>query len=81
MMKKSIIYFIRIYQKTISPLKKQPTCRFRPTCSQYFIDALEIHGTLKGTILGLRRISQCQPYSKHFGYDPVPPKGLWNNKK
>lgn len=80
-MKTIIIYFIRVYQKIFSPLKKQATCRFRPTCSQYFIDALEIHGALKGTILGFRRISQCHPYSKHFGYDPVPPKGLWTNKK
>jgi putative membrane protein insertion efficiency factor len=49
------------------------SCRFQPTCSSYFIEALKIHGLFKGTYLGLNRISRCHPWGKN-GYDPVPEK-------
>ena len=66
---------IRGYQRFISPYKP-PTCRFDPTCSQYAIQAIEIHGILKGPLLAAWRILRCQPFSEP-GPDPVPPHGHW----
>ncbi len=62
---------IRIYRKVLSPLKP-PTCRFRPTCSAYALEALEVHGTFKGLWLIVRRLLRCHPYTEP-GEDPVPP--------
>lgn len=67
-----IISVIRFYQKYISPLFP-PCCRFTPTCSQYAIEAVRVHGAFKGSCLALWRILRCNPFSKG-GYDPVPPK-------
>ncbi|MBR5314714.1 MAG: membrane protein insertion efficiency factor YidD [Clostridia bacterium] len=72
-MKRVFIFLIRLYQKYLSPLKQKPTCRFTPTCSQYAIEALEIHGFFKGSILSVWRILRCNPFCRG-GYDPVPPK-------
>lgn len=63
------VYF---YRRSISPLIP-PSCRHIPTCSQYAIDAVKIHGPLKGFLLGTNRILHCHPWGTH-GYDPVPPK-------
>ena len=71
-MKKIIIYLIKIYQITLSPLLGS-NCRFQPTCSQYMIEAINIHGVLKGLSLGFKRISKCHPLGSK-GYDPVPGK-------
>ena len=68
-MKNILIFFIRIYRKYLSPLKK-PCCRFYPTCSQYAIDALQKYGALKGTGMAVCRIARCNPFCKG-GYDPV----------
>ena len=68
--KKYLIYFIKIYQRFISPLTG-PTCRFTPTCSQYTIEAIEKYGAAKGVFLGIKRILRCNPFSKG-GEDPVP---------
>ena len=67
-----IIALIRFYQSAISPFTPS-TCRFHPTCSHYFIEAVQIHGPLKGSYLGIKRILSCHPWGK-TGYDPVPPK-------
>ena len=48
-------------------------CRYTPTCSNYMIEAIEVHGTLKGLILGMKRIFRCNPLGGK-GYDPVPKK-------
>lgn len=72
-MKRVFIFLIRFYQKYISPLKSKPTCRFYPTCSQYAIEALEIHGFFKGSFLAVWRILRCNPFCRG-GYDPVPEK-------
>lgn len=69
-LKKILIGFIRFYQIFISPLFP-PTCRYTPTCSVYFIQALEKYGPLKGTYLGIKRILRCHP-GHPGGYDPVP---------
>ena len=70
-MKKLFIFFIRMYQKFISPLKGKSTCKFYPTCSQYSIEAIEKYGVLKGGLMSVWRILRCNPFSKG-GYDPVP---------
>ncbi|MBO5021112.1 MAG: membrane protein insertion efficiency factor YidD [Clostridia bacterium] len=67
-----LIKLIQFYRKHISPAKI-PCCRFTPTCSQYAIDAIKIHGSFKGSLLALWRILRCHPLCKG-GYDPVPPK-------
>ncbi|WP_372339427.1 membrane protein insertion efficiency factor YidD [Haliovirga abyssi] len=71
-MKKILLFFIFIYQKLISPLKPK-TCRFYPTCSSYAKEAITIHGSLKGSLLSVKRISKCHPFNPG-GYDPVPKK-------
>ncbi|MTI26365.1 membrane protein insertion efficiency factor YidD [Fulvivirga kasyanovii] len=63
---------IRFYQLAISPLLGS-NCRHTPTCSSYMIGAIEEWGPLKGTWLGLKRISRCHPWGTS-GYDPVPKK-------
>lgn len=63
---------IHFYRKVISPLKPA-TCRFYPTCSAYALEAVEVHGALKGSWLAARRIARCHPFNPG-GLDPVPPR-------
>ena len=77
-MKTLLIWLIRFYQKFLSFLCPG-VCRFRPTCSQYFIEALQIHGLTKGFYLGVRRLLRCHPWGGS-GYDPVPPAKNPHNK-
>ncbi len=70
--KKFLISLVKFYRKAISPLKL-PCCRFSPTCSKYAIEAIEVHGAIKGTGLAIWRVLRCNPLCKG-GYDPVPPK-------
>ena len=67
-------FFIRAYQVVLSPLLG-PNCRYYPTCSQYAIDAIETHGSLRGTWLAIKRISRCHPWHEG-GFDPVPGRCL-----
>ncbi|MGH9762699.1 MAG: membrane protein insertion efficiency factor YidD [Blastocatellia bacterium] len=60
---------IRGYQLLISPILP-PSCRFTPTCSQYTLEAIQKHGPLRGTYLGMRRLLRCHPFHPG-GYDPV----------
>ncbi len=71
-LKKLTILPIKIYQWLISPLLGQ-NCRHEPTCSQYTIEAIQEWGAIKGTWLGVKRLSKCHPWGT-FGYDPVPKK-------
>lgn len=65
-----IIFLIRGYQKYISPFLLPGKCRFVPTCSQYFIQAVEKYGPFKGSALGIRRLLKCHPFHEG-GYDPL----------
>jgi len=71
MMKKVLQGGVKFYRTFLSPLKP-PTCRFYPTCSQYALDALEIHGPLKGSWLTVKRVCKCHPFHPG-GIDYVPP--------
>ncbi len=73
LIKKALIFLIRTYQLTISPRFSHGACRYTPTCSQYMLEAIEVHGIFKGVGLGILRIMRCNPLFKG-GYDPVPPK-------
>ena len=67
-----LILLVRGYRRFLSPLLGQQ-CRFHPTCSAYGLEALQVHGALRGTWLTARRIARCHPFNPG-GYDPVPPK-------
>ena len=67
---------IRLYQLTLSPILMAlggpgSGCRFHPTCSEYFLKAVESHGARRGSWLGLKRIGRCHPWGGS-GDDPVP---------
>ncbi len=75
-MKCIIKLLIRFYQILISPLihlvgGPNSGCRFDPTCSEYFLQAVQSYGALRGSILGIKRILRCGPWGGH-GHDPVP---------
>lgn len=67
-----LVALIKFYQWFISPLLPK-SCRYEPTCSSYMVEALKVHGPIKGLWLGAKRIARCQPWGGD-GYDPVPPK-------
>ncbi|MDO5568369.1 membrane protein insertion efficiency factor YidD [Eubacterium pyruvativorans] len=69
-LKKLLILMVRFYQICISPLFPS-CCRYTPTCSVYFIQAVQKYGPWKGSWLGIRRILRCNPFHPG-GYDPVP---------
>ena len=60
-MTKILIFIIKFYKYFISPLLGS-RCRFLPTCSEYFIEALNAHGLIKGLKLGTKRIFKCHPF-------------------
>ena len=64
------ILLVRFYQTAISPFTPS-TCRYSPTCSQYTVEALKVHGLFSGGWLSLKRIGSCHPWGSS-GYDPVP---------
>lgn len=64
---------ILVYRLLISPLLG-PRCRFAPSCSEYALEALQLHGPLKGLWLTARRLARCHPWGGQ-GYDPVPGSG------
>lgn len=69
-MKHFLILLIKGYRGFISPLFP-PSCRFQPTCSAYALEAIALHGTIKGSYLAIKRILKCHPFHPG-GYDPVP---------
>ena len=67
---KILIALVRVYQVTLSPFLGG-SCRFLPSCSNYAIEALQVHGAWRGSVLAARRLSSCHPFGR-AGHDPVP---------
>jgi uncharacterized protein len=77
-MKLLVRIVIRLYQVTLSPFLHWLAgpgagCKFEPSCSHYFLEAVEVHGFWRGSRLGVKRICRCGPWGQG-GPDPVPPK-------
>ena len=72
-MKNTVIYFIKLYQRYISPIKGTK-CPYFPSCSEYGIQAVERYGVFTGSLMSVSRIIRCNPFSKG-GADPVPELG------
>ena len=70
-MNKLLIWLLRGYQLLLSPMLG-PRCRFYPSCSNYAIEALRVHGAARGSLLTARRLGRCHPWHPG-GLDPVPP--------
>ena len=68
--KRMMLALLRFYKREISPMLPD-ACRFRPTCSEYAMQAIQKYGVLKGGYLAIRRILRCHPFHPG-GYDPVP---------
>ena len=69
-MKYLLIGFLKLYRLLISPLYGQ-VCKFHPSCSAYSLEAVQTHGAWKGSVLTVKRLGRCHPWSAG-GYDPVP---------
>jgi len=70
-----LVSFVQLYRWTLSPLKAMffgpvGRCRYTPSCSQYALEAIRVHGVWRGTLFSIRRICSCHPWGG-FGYDPV----------
>lgn len=61
---------IRAYQRWLTRWKPA-MCRFTPTCSQYAVEAIEVHGLVRGGLRATWRLLRCHPFAR-AGYDPVP---------
>jgi putative membrane protein insertion efficiency factor len=66
-----IIAPVVFYQRCIGPMLPA-ACRYYPSCSNYMLEAVRLHGAVRGAWLGLRRLARCHPWGG-YGYDPVPP--------
>jgi putative membrane protein insertion efficiency factor len=64
-----LIAFLRGYKSFISPWLPS-ACRYRPTCSEYMLEAIAAHGAMRGVWMGLKRLGRCHPFHEG-GYDPV----------
>lgn len=76
MLARLLILLIRLYQRGVSPFKRvllgtRGCCRFYPTCSNYAIDAIRVHGAVAGGWLAVLRVLRCNPFFRG-GFDPVP---------
>ena len=72
MLNRLVLAPVLFYRRFVSPLKRVPTCRFLPSCSEYCIEAVETRGVLVGLTKALWRLLRCNPFFAG-GYDPVEP--------
>lgn len=72
-LRRVLVGIIKIYQRLISPLFP-PVCRFYPSCSDYAVEALKLHGVGRGLAMAARRLLRCHPWHPG-GFDPVPTEG------
>ena len=72
-MKRALLALLRFYKVEVSPLLPA-ACRYTPTCSEYAMEAVEQFGPFRGTLMAVRRVLSCNPFSRG-GYDPVPTRG------
>jgi uncharacterized protein len=70
-----LLGLVQLYRSTLGPLFAG-RCRFYPSCSNYALESLRVHGALKGLALTSWRLLRCTPLSAG-GLDPVPPRGAW----
>jgi uncharacterized protein len=70
---RAALFALRFYKSYLSVLLAG-NCRFEPTCSRYAYEAIERFGVVRGVWLGTKRLLRCHPFTKKFGYDPVPEK-------
>lgn len=74
-MTRLLLALLAFYKRWISPALHSLNpggCKFLPTCSEYAAMAISTHGALRGSVLAVRRLLRCHPFSKG-GLDPVPP--------
>ena len=70
-MARAVVALIQLYRQAISPMRP-PSCRYTPSCSGYAVEAIQMHGLIRGGWLALRRLGRCHPF-RAGGHDPVPP--------
>jgi uncharacterized protein len=70
---RAVLTALNVYKVWLSPLLAG-SCRYQPTCSRYAYEAIERFGVARGVWLGTKRLLRCHPFTKRFGYDPVPEK-------
>lgn len=66
-----LIGLLKAYRAVISPIYGQ-VCRYHPSCSAYALEAITVHGSMRGSWLAVSRLTRCHPWAAG-GYDPVPP--------
>ena len=71
----AVLLPVRFYRRVLSPMKRAPTCRFYPTCSEYALEAVKTRGIVIGGALATWRVLRCNPLCTG-GHDPVPQKAL-----
>ncbi len=69
-MQRALIGILKAYKLVISPMLPS-ACRFSPTCSEYMMEAIRLHGVWRGIWLGIKRLGRCHPFCEG-GFDPVP---------
>jgi putative membrane protein insertion efficiency factor len=72
-LKRALLAALRFYKAQISPTLPA-ACRYTPTCSEYATEAIERYGAARGSIMAIRRVLSCNPFTRG-GYDPVPQRG------
>ena len=70
---------VMFYRRVLSPMKRAPTCRYLPTCSEYAVEAVKQRGIVVGIALAIWRVLRCQPFARG-GHDPVPTRACTRHR-